>query len=44
MVNGVRRGGEVERDEGVLVLTVGDTLILDLQILVGSRAGVWEHV
>lgn len=28
----------------VSVLTVGDTLVLDLQILVGPWAGVWEHV
>lgn len=43
-VNGVREGGEVERCDRVSVLTVGDTLILDLQVLVGPWAGVWEHV
>ena len=26
------------------VLTVGDTLVLDLQVLVGARTGVWEDV
>ena len=30
--------------ERVSVLTVGDTLVLDLQVLVGPWAGVWEHV
>lgn len=28
----------------VSVLTVGDTLVLDLQILVGPWAWVWEHI
>lgn len=32
------------RGDGVSVLTVGDTFILDLQILVGSGAGVREYV
>lgn len=27
-----------------VLLTVGDTLILDLQVLVGSWAGVWEDI
>lgn len=43
-MNGVREGGEVERGDRVSVLTVGDTLILDLQVLVGPWAGVWEHI
>lgn len=34
-------GGGCDR---VSVLTVGHTLILDLQVLVGPRAGVWEDV
>ena len=42
--NGVRGGGKVGAGERVSVLTVGDTLVLDLQVLVGPRAGVWEHV
>lgn len=29
---------------GASVLTVGDALVLDLQILVGPWAGVWEHI
>lgn len=40
-VNGVRGLGGGDR---VSVLTVGDTLVLDLQVLVGPWAGVWEHV
>lgn len=41
MVNGVR---EVGGGDGISVLTVGNTLVLDLQILVGARAGVWKHI
>lgn len=33
--------GGVDR---VSVLTVWDTLVLDLQVLVGPWTGVWEHV
>lgn len=37
--------GKWDRGEGgVSVLTVGDTLILDLQVLVGPWAGVREHI
>lgn len=43
--NGVRGGfGKVGAGERVSVLTVGHTLVLDLQVLVGPRAGVREHV
>lgn len=37
-------GGEVGRGDRVLVLTVGDTLVLDLQVLVGPWAGVWKDI
>lgn len=33
------RGGD-----RVSVLTVGDALVLDLQVLVGPWAGVWKHI
>lgn len=33
-----------EGGDGISVLTVGNTLVLDLQVLVSPWAGVWEHV
>lgn len=38
------QGGEVRKDDRVSVLTVGDTLVLDLQVLIGPWAGVWKHI
>lgn len=34
----------MEGGYSISVLTVGDTLVLDLQILVGAWAGVWKHI
>lgn len=41
VVNGVRGVGE---GDSISVLTVGYTLVLDLQILVGAWAWVWKHI
>lgn len=43
-VIGVRGVGEVAGGDRVSVLTVGNTLVLDLQVLISPRAGVWEHI
>lgn len=36
--------GEAGGGDGVSVLTVGDTLVLDFQVLVGPWAGVREDI
>lgn len=43
-VNGVSGVGRYGRGDRILVLTVGNTLILDLQVLVSPWAGVWKHI